>query len=64
MMVESNSLQKASCIIVSTAMMLVVNENLDTPDSIVDHSRVVKPEDVGGWLRDVLHNAHLSNDYF
>ena len=44
--------------------MLVVNEHLDTPDSIVDHPRVVEPEDIRGWLGDVLHNAHLSNDYF
>ena len=43
--------------------MLVVNEHLDTPDSIVDHPRVVEPEDIRGWLRDVLHNAHLANNH-
>ena len=40
------------------------NENLDTPDSIVDHPRIVEPEDIRGWLRDVLHNAHLANNCF
>ena len=45
-------------------LLLVVNEHLDTPDSVVDHPRVVEPEDERGWFSDVLHNAHLSNNCF
>ena len=34
-------------------------EHLDTADSIVDHPRVVVPEHIRRWLRDIFDNAHL-----